>query len=88
MNDVHSLLLQVISAALFGKKAPDVSADLLVSLVDESKAQAVYLLAFSVLDSQLQENSRLKSMPIATKNSSFTQSPGHRIFLSTANSMN
>lgn len=55
MNDVQSLLLQVISAALFGKKAPDVAADNLMPLVDESKAQAVYPLAFSVLDSHLQE---------------------------------
>ena len=55
MNDVQRLLLQVISEALFGKKAPDVTADLLMPLVDESKAQAVYPLAFSVLDSQLQE---------------------------------
>lgn len=55
MNDVHSLLLQVIRAALFGKKAPDVAADRLMLLVDESKAQAVYPLAFSVLDSQLHE---------------------------------
>ena len=60
MNDVHSLLLQVISAALFGKKAPDVAADRLVSLVDESKAQTVYPLAFSVLDSQLQEKLSLE----------------------------
>ena len=55
MNDVHSLLLQVISAALFGKKAPDIAADQLILLVEESKAQAVYPLAFSVLDNQLQE---------------------------------
>lgn len=55
MNKVHSLLLQVISAALFNKKAPDIAADQLMPLVDESKAQAVYPLAFSVLDSQLQE---------------------------------
>ena len=55
MNDVHSLLLQVISAALFGKKAPDVASDQLMPLVDESKAQAVFPLVFSVLDSQLQE---------------------------------
>ena len=56
MNDVQSLLLQVISAALFDKKAPNVAAaDQLKLLVDESKAQAVYPLAFSVLDSQLQE---------------------------------
>ena len=55
MNDVQSLLLQIINAALFGKKAPDVVADLLMPLVDESKAQAVYPLAFSILDRQLQE---------------------------------
>jgi hypothetical protein len=55
MNDVQSLLLQVISAALFGKKAPNVASDRLIPLVDESKAQAVYPLAFSVLDNQLQE---------------------------------
>ena len=55
MNDVQSVLLQVISAALFGKKAPNVAADQLMPLVDESKAQAVYPLAFSVLDSQLKE---------------------------------
>ena len=55
MNDVQSLLLQVISAALFDKRVPDVAADLLMPLVDESKAQAVYPLAFSILDSQLQE---------------------------------
>ncbi len=55
MNDVHSLLLQVISAALFDKKAPDVAADLLMPLVNESKAQAVFPLVFSVLDRQLQE---------------------------------
>ena len=55
MNDVHSLLLQVISATLFGKKAPDVAVDQFIPLFDESKAQAVYPLVFSVLDSQLQE---------------------------------
>lgn len=55
MNDVQSLLLQVISEALFNKKAPDIAADQLMPLVNESKAQAVYPLAFSVLDSQLQE---------------------------------
>ena len=55
MNDVQSLLLQVINAALFDRKTPNVAADQLMPLVDESKAQAVYPLAFSVLDSQLQE---------------------------------
>lgn len=55
MNDVHSLLLQVISAALFGKKPPTVMDNQILPLINESKAQAVYPLAFSVLDSQLQE---------------------------------
>ena len=55
MNDVHILLLQVIGSALFNKNAPDVAADQLMPLVSESKAQAVYPLAFSVLDSKLQE---------------------------------
>lgn len=55
MNDVQSLLLRVISAALFCKKAPDAATNQLMPLVEESKAQAVYPLAFSVLDSQLQE---------------------------------
>ncbi len=55
MNDVQSLLLQAISAALFDMNAPDVAAEQLMPLVDESKAQAVYPLAFSILDRQLQE---------------------------------
>ena len=55
MNNVQSLLLQVVSTALFDKKVPDVAADQLMPLVDESKAQAVYPLAFFVLDNQLQE---------------------------------
>lgn len=55
MNDMQSLLLQVISAALFARKTPNVAADQMIPLVDESKAQAVYPLAFSVIDSQLQE---------------------------------
>ena len=55
MNNVQSLLLRVISAALFNQKTPDVAADKLMTLVNESKAQAVFPLAFSVLDSQLQE---------------------------------
>lgn len=55
MNDIQSLLLQVISAAMFERKAPDIAADQLIPLVDESKEQTVYPLAFSVLDSQLQE---------------------------------
>lgn len=55
MNKVHSLLLQVISAALFGKKPPTVEDNQILPLISESKAQAVYPLTFSVLDSQLQE---------------------------------
>ncbi len=55
MNDVQNLLLQVISAALFGKKAPEAASGQLIPLIRESKAQAVYPLAFSVLDSQLQK---------------------------------
>ena len=42
MNDVQSLLLRVISAALFCKKAPDAATNQLMPLVEESKAQAVY----------------------------------------------
>ncbi len=41
MNDVHSLLLQVINAALFCKKAPDAATNQPMPLVEESKAQAV-----------------------------------------------
>lgn len=55
MNDVQSLLLQVIGAALFGGKTPTVADNQILPLINESKAQAVYPLAFSVLDSQLQE---------------------------------
>lgn len=55
MNNVQSLLLRVISAALFNQKTPDVAADKLMTLVNESKAQAVYPLTFSILNHQLQE---------------------------------
>lgn len=55
MNDTHSLLLRVVSTALFGGKTLSVDSEYLLPLVNESKAQAVYPLAFSVLDSQLQE---------------------------------
>ena len=40
---------------MLDKKAPDVATEQFILLVDESKAQAVYPLTFSVLDSQLQE---------------------------------
>lgn len=69
MNDVHSLLLQVISAALFGKKAPTVAADLLMLLVNESKAQAVFPLAYSVLENQLK--SKLSPEQYAAQNEEF-----------------
>ena len=55
MNDVQSLLLNTIGAALFGQKAPAVADNLILPLVSESKAQAVFPLLFSVLDSQFQE---------------------------------
>ena len=53
MYGIHSWLLQLISATLLDKKAPDVATEQFILLVDESKAQAVYPLTFSVLDSQL-----------------------------------
>lgn len=56
MNDIQRLLLQVIGAALFGQKAPTVADNQILPIVSESKAQAVFPLLFSVLDSQLQEN--------------------------------
>ena len=55
MNDVQSLLLQVIGAALFGKKVPMVTDNQILPLIKESKAQAVFPLLFSVMDGQLQE---------------------------------
>lgn len=55
MNDVQHLLLQVIGAALFRKKAPTVADNQILPLINESKAQAVFPLLFSVLDGQLRE---------------------------------
>jgi len=55
MNEIHSLLLQVIGAALFGKKLPTVADNQILPLVNESKAQAVFPLLLSGLDNQLQE---------------------------------
>ena len=55
MNDIHNLLLQVIEAALFEKRVPIVSNNQILVLINESKAQAVFPLAFSVLDSQMQD---------------------------------
>ena len=55
MNEVQNHLLLVIGAALFAKTVPTSTYDQIMPLIDESKAQAVYPLAFSVLDSQLQE---------------------------------
>lgn len=88
MNDVQSLLLQVISAALFDKRVPDVAADLLMPLVDESKAQAVYPLAFSILDSQLQE--KLTAEQYADCNEEFFRYAiaGTQNFLNTASFTN
>ena len=59
MNDVQSLLLRVIGAALFGEEAPAVADNQMMPLIKESKAQAVFPLLFSVLDSQL--HARLSS---------------------------
>lgn len=69
MNEVHSLLLQVIGSTLFGKKLPTVADNQIMSLINESKAQAVFPLAFSVLDSQLQE--KLKPKQYAAQNEDF-----------------
>ena len=54
MNEVQSLLLRVIGAALFGKKVPTVADNQIMPLISESKAQAVFPLLFSVSDGQLQ----------------------------------
>ena len=54
MNDVQSLLLQVISAALFGGKTPNIEAEHIDLFVKESKSQAVFPLFFSVIKSRLQ----------------------------------
>ena len=69
MNDVQSLLLQVIGEALFGKKAPTVADNQILPLINESKAQAVFPLLFSVLDSQLQE--KLTPEQYAEQNADF-----------------
>ena len=69
MNDVQHLLLQVIGAALFGGKAPTVADNQIMPLISESKAQAVFPLLFSVLDSQLQE--KLTSEQYAEQNEEF-----------------
>ena len=55
MNDTQNLLLKVIGTALFGEKTPIAESDQLMLLINESKAQTVYPLVFSVLDEQLQE---------------------------------
>lgn len=55
MNDTQNLLLRVIGTALFGEKTPIAESDQLMQLINESKAQTVYPLVFSVLDEQLQE---------------------------------
>lgn len=56
MNEAQRLLLQIVGAVLFGKEVPTISAENMIeSLVNESKSQAVFPLLFSVLESQLQE---------------------------------
>ena len=55
MNEIHNLLLQVIGAILFDNKVPRVEDNQIVLIINESKAQAVFPLLFSVLDGQLQE---------------------------------
>lgn len=60
MNEIQSLLLQVIGAALFGGETPTVADNQILPLISESKAQAVFPLLFSVLDSQLQKKLTLE----------------------------
>ena len=55
MNEVRSLLLKTIGAALFNKTVPTIEKRMVMPLIKESKAQAVFPLLFSVLDRQLQE---------------------------------
>lgn len=55
MNDIQNQLNMIISNALFDGKRPTVNEDQIASIINESKAQAVFPLLFSVLDSQLQE---------------------------------
>ncbi len=69
MNEVQDLLLRVLSAALFDGKAPNVSVEHIEPLLRESKAQAVFPLVFSVLDSQLQE--KLTPEQYAAQNEDF-----------------
>ena len=69
MNEVQSLLLQVIGAALFGKKVLTVADNHILPLVNESKAQAVFPLLFSVLDGQMQE--KLTQKQYAEQNEDF-----------------
>lgn len=55
MNEVRSLLLKTIGAALFDKTVPTIEKESIVPLIKESKAQAVFPILFSALDVQLQE---------------------------------
>lgn len=55
MNNFQTILLHILSSALFGQKAPLASENQIESLINESKAQAVYPLMFSVVESQLQK---------------------------------
>lgn len=69
MNEVHSLLLQVVSTALFGGKVPSADRENLLLLVNESKAQAVFPLVYSVLENQLKE--KLAPEQYAAQNEEF-----------------
>lgn len=60
MNNVQHLLLQVISVALFGGKAPSIATEHIDLLVKESKAQAVFPLFFSVVKSCLKTKLRVE----------------------------
>lgn len=53
MNNVQSLLLRIIGAALFGGDMPAVDEQYIEPLLKESKSQAVYSLLFNTLESQI-----------------------------------
>lgn len=55
MDKIHSLLLQVVGAKLFGGKLPTVDNEDIEPLLKESDAQAVYLLAFEALYGQAEQ---------------------------------
>lgn len=55
MNEVRSVLLKTIGATLFDKTVPTIEQRMIMPLIKESKAQAVFPILFSALDCQLQE---------------------------------